>query len=163
MSTTIKQLILLSNHRTHARALGLCIPPKLKINLTRLDLKQLPEQLEYQRDTLILIDLTNLSAETQSLLQNQLRFGTAALALFSANTPIDIEELVQWPNVCGLFNLDDSFDVICKGVKAVMCGENWFTPHISAQLDDYHSEHQASLSQKDSQPRTPYLESVRCC
>ncbi|UTV30452.1 hypothetical protein [Photobacterium atrarenae] len=163
MSGAIKQLILLSNHRTHVRALGLCVPPKLKVGLTVLDVNTFASELNNEKNMLVLIDLTNLDAETKRLLQDKLKSGTASLALLSTTDHLVIDEIVKWPNVCGYFNLDDEFDIICKGIQAVMAGDTCFSSHVASQLDDYYRKHQPKRAQFDPESRSPYLKNISHC
>lgn len=154
MSAVINKLILLSNHTIQARALGLCIAPKLRVDLTIVDTNSQPFKLNYNKDTLILVDLSKLDNETKLVLQKKLNKRPSSIALVNTKEHITLDEIANWPNICGYINFDDNFDVICKGIKAMMAGETWFSPHIISQLIDYYRKHHDEDEDSNSEQKS---------
>ena len=142
MSTRFNNLILISSNNIQSRALELCIPPKLKMDFTILDINSLPLKLNYKKDTLILIDMATLNTEHERLLLNKLKKCSASVALLNAKNDITLDEIVIWPNIYGYFSHHDSFDVICKGLQAMMAGAYWIPSDLIIQLIDHYRNHQ---------------------
>ena len=144
MSARVNEIIILSNHSTHSHALGYCVPPKLRVNVTVVDIASKPLKLDYNSKTLVIIDLSSLNPDSKTLLQNQLKTKHLLLALMDNRENVAVSEITSWPNICGYINSDTGFDDICRAIQVILSGGTWFSPNIVSQLISYYRENQAS-------------------
>ena len=139
-----KKIILVSNHSLQTYALGLCLQPKLEVNLSTVDIDSHPLQLNADTDALILVDLASLNKDTGLFLQDALKNCSASIALLNVKDDITFDEIIAWPNIYGYFNNIDNLDVVCRGLKAMMAGEYWMPRKLMTKLINHYRRHQVT-------------------
>ncbi|TPA13683.1 helix-turn-helix transcriptional regulator [Vibrio parahaemolyticus] len=60
-----------------------------------------------------------------------------ATVLVNAEPNLQIESLLTWSNLKGLFYFEDDFDKVMMGLKGILNGENWLSRDILNQLIGY--------------------------
>lgn len=51
---------------------------------------------------------------------------------------LDTEELASWPHVKGIFGPLDSMEKVCRGLGAIVKGDNWLSRRLLDQLVNYY-------------------------
>lgn len=84
--------------------------------------------------TLVLIDTESMSLEDLEDLVTQICDQSAEIkiALFRVNRNHNLEKLIMWPQVFGLFYQDSTRQQLCRGIQGIFDGEYWLPRNLMA-------------------------------
>ncbi|MCA0934317.1 LuxR C-terminal-related transcriptional regulator [Vibrio sp. B1FLJ16] len=108
-----------------------------EINITILDSKDPNGHCGIPDNYFLLVDFSvETPSETLVYLKNSNKvLGTIMLNL---GHDLDTEELASWPDVKGIFGPKDPMDKVCKGLSAIVKGDNWLPRRLLEQLVTYY-------------------------
>ena len=63
---------------------------------------------------------------------------TLQVALYNCSRPSLFDELIQYPNIKGIFYDDTPHQLVVKGIKCIFSGEYWFPRNLLTQFLEQH-------------------------
>lgn len=120
-----------------------------------------PEPLQAQ---LILLDCQSVAAADMSRFMNDCCDPEERVALINVQPDSEHEQLVQWPQLKGMFYVTVEQNVLISGLRHLLQGGDWLPRHIMQRLiDDYRCapktpRHDVKLTRRERQVLTMLLD-----
>ncbi|WP_164684182.1 response regulator transcription factor [Vibrio maerlii] len=108
---------------------------ELRLHLSQVDLEDLPQALNTRPfDVLIMdYDLFRELNESRTVVQ-KCNATQLPVVLINCEKPLNIDTLIPWSHLAGVFYATDLVDTLYKGIQLVLEGKHWLNRSVSQSL-----------------------------
>lgn len=129
-------LFLVMKQTIQSRAISYIINTKLGCETSFINNEIELANLNEEKKPLLLVDINNLPNINQHLWDSffNTNISQARTVLLNTATNFDKNDLLDWPNCCGIFQESSSLDLFQQGMLKILSGEYWLPRAIMNEL-----------------------------